>query len=646
MALLEAIRANDGEALAAMVAGGVEGLNEAGDGGLTPLTLAVVTGNAGAVAALLALEELDPNVVTPKGFTALMLAVDVGDPALYGPLLADARVDPAVRGREGMTPLMAAAARNRDGAVVALLATDRAEPEAADDAGWTAVHAAAAQGAVEALGVLASEGIVAATATVCDSSGCTPLMYACIRGEPRTVSVLLDAAAEAVNLPGASGKTPLLEAVERGHVGLVPALLAAGADAAASNAKGITALHLAAANNLVEVVSLLATPATINVVDNSQRTAMFLAAGLGNAASVRVLAEVDGVDVLIPGPRETNAVHMAAEAGAAIDALIAVTPGALHIGNEDGMLPIHFAVRGTQTATLRWLLEQEGAEPAATDAEGWTILHMAAASGVMDVLEMLTTGDLAGVVPLNAVTIHGDTPLHKAARYGQADAARLLAGVPGVDFDALDCDGLTPRQAAAAAGHEEVAALCVPCQVPECAPPTPVMEAAFEERTVAHIAAVARNLDLISQTLPDLAEDLRLRADVHDASKWDEPERTPYVWLTAWYAAAARDEPLEYPAGVAAAVAAAITHHKACNRHHVEFHGAAGFAGMSDLDLAEMVADWAAIAQEQSGETTTSPREWFEASGRDKWDVSDADAARILSFIDALEVAISSSLSS
>lgn len=84
------------------------------------------------------------------------------------------------------------------------------------------------------------------------------------------------------------------------------------------------------------------------------------------------------------------------------------------------------------------------------------------------------------------------------------------------------------------------------------------------------------------------------RATLHDASKLEEPEKSGYDELTARLADLAYGSD-EYRAALAAAKPM-IDHHYAVNRHHPE-HWPNGIAGMSLLDVVEMLCDWKAASE-------------------------------------------------
>lgn len=105
--------------------------------------------------------------------------------------------------------------------------------------------------------------------------------------------------------------------------------------------------------------------------------------------------------------------------------------------------------------------------------------------------------------------------------------------------------------------------------------------------TQAHIEAVRQKLGLVIDELAD-------RADKHDASKLESPEREMFDEFTPRlremdYGSEEYKEALE-------AMGGALEHHYAHNSHHPE-HFPNGVAGMSLLDVIEMLCDWKAASE-------------------------------------------------
>lgn len=103
-----------------------------------------------------------------------------------------------------------------------------------------------------------------------------------------------------------------------------------------------------------------------------------------------------------------------------------------------------------------------------------------------------------------------------------------------------------------------------------------------------HVRKVGRNLGVF------IAE-LNERGIVHDASKFEEPEKSAYdrciPEMQKW------DYGTPEHKAATDALGPALEHHLTFNSHHPEFYGPEGIAGMDLFDLVEMLCDWKAAAQ-------------------------------------------------
>ena len=163
--------------------------------------------------------------------------------------------------------------------------------------------------------------------------------------------------------------------------------------------------------------------------------------------------------------------------------------------------------------------------------------------------------------------------------------------------------------------------------------PTPEMAAFYERRTREHISRVASNLMLLND-VTDYGDELIQRAGVHDLSKFGFEERIPYVWLTEYHRCRRSGEAFEYPEGVKEQVRDAIEHHVTSNRHHYQFH--ANPNDMTEVDLIEMVCDWAAMSQE-FGQDGGSPRGWADKTVGKRVDFNAEKTAFIYNVISELD---------
>ena len=117
---------------------------------------------------------------------------------------------------------------------------------------------------------------------------------------------------------------------------------------------------------------------------------------------------------------------------------------------------LHRAAFNGQPNVVRFLLASPGEDKQATDADGDTALHLAAAGGHDGTVSVLLE---AGALK-EAKDTHGCTPLHRAASEGKVVVVDVLLKA-GADKQALNTAGRTPLHVAAGegknqSGHPEV----------------------------------------------------------------------------------------------------------------------------------------------------------------------------------------------
>jgi hypothetical protein len=98
----------------------------------------------------------------------------------------------------------------------------------------------------------------------------------------------------------------------------------------------------------------------------------------------------------------------------------------------------------------------------------------------------------------------------------------------------------------------------------------------------------------VRKRIAEITNALIARGSVHDLSKLQEPEKSGYDQLVTKLTDVVYGSD-EYRAALAEAQPT-IAHHYAANSHHPE-HYPNGIAGMSLLDLVEMLCDWKAASE-------------------------------------------------
>ncbi|XP_020712175.2 transient receptor potential channel pyrexia-like [Athalia rosae] len=245
------------------------------------------------------------------------------------------------------------------------LDTRGADLDATDKLGRCALHHAAHQGHVEVVSWLLERG-----ATVEARFGVRFLPkdkpYSATSG-PKLTSFEIG---KNLPLPECWGRTALHQAVKAGHVEVVRLLVDAGANVDAKDDRGVTPIHLAAvnihANNPIEM-------------DRYEKI----------------------IDILVSAFASINLVHP-----------------------DTGTTALHHAVTlGNKKAIMRLL--RGGASPSAhCTCTGITPLHIAAGTGVVEVLELLLLYLDASLI--NVRDQVGRTPLHAAAYRGHLECVKSI----------------------------------------------------------------------------------------------------------------------------------------------------------------------------------------------------------------------------
>lgn len=178
---------------------------------------------------------------------------------------------------------------------------------------------------------------------------------------------------------------------------------------------------------------------------------------------------------------------------------------------------------------------------------------------------------------------------------------------------------------------------------------TKEMEDFYEKRTRNHIDLVAKYCRKISE-YDSKYDELLERLKVHDDSKFEEPERTPYIYITWKYKIKDEGKDFDVPKDIEDKMNEATLHHVTSNSHHPEFHSSrktgllnredrdkppkeiVDASSMPEIDIAEMVADWCAMSEEKGN----SPKGWADKNVDVRWKFGDNKKNLIYELIDAV----------
>ena len=281
-------------------------------------------------------------------------------------------------------------------------------------------------------------------------------------GDLRMFKTLVGREPRLVNAKGAGGSTSLMNAVLYSDLATVRDLLTRGADVNIRNDVGATAL-MWALTDAEKTRALVEAGADVNARSDDGRTPLMIAAGIpGSAPTVKLLLD-RGAQVNATGPSlfgQLSALTEAAIAGneevfrllvAAGADLKAAGPPALGLALRAGCMSCAETLMKAfppdlLTATMMMgtpplgpalgtpMFLQAGASTDARDADGRSILMLAAASDAMPVDAVKAL--LARNMNVNDRTPKGETALGLAQRHGKTPIVQLLSEA-GAKADAL-----------------------------------------------------------------------------------------------------------------------------------------------------------------------------------------------------------------
>jgi uncharacterized protein len=368
----------------------------------------------------------DVNASQPDGSTALAWAVHLGERRMAEALLdAGARAD--TTDEYGETPVTLAAA-NGDARLVERLIAAGGNPRAARWNGETAVMIAAGAGSVDTVRQLASRGADVNTAE--PRGGQTALMWAAAEGHSDVVAGLVEIGAK-VDAASKKGFTPLVFATIKDDVRTIQTLLRAGANPNVTVQSGATPIIVAMQyHHRAAALALIEGGAGIDVRDRAGNTTLHLAAQAGDEKLVAALL-AKHADPNARTPKSSAPVGPRGGGGG-------------RGGPAGEQTPLMVAARNDHETVMRALVAA-GADPKARAQDGASVL-MAAASGAR-----LETFKYAYEIDphVDVVTTTGNTVMHVAVGLGgrtQPEVCEVIQFLAdhGAKLDEMNGAGRTP----------------------------------------------------------------------------------------------------------------------------------------------------------------------------------------------------------
>ena len=313
------------------------------------------------------------------------------------------------------------------------------------------LHSACREGTLNVVKLLVEAG---ADVCVADEEENTCLMLASRKGHIDTVRYLVSLPGMNVNQRDSEGNTALHVAVREQHAEVAQVLIDAGADVN-RRASGDTPLFLAIRKGSLDMVKLLVRAgAGVCIADEEGNTCLIFAVCEGHIDTVRYLVSLPQMDVTQADAHGDTALHYAAEeemhllidAGADVDRR-----------NTAGWTPLHVASNSGMLNDVK-LLVRAGAGVCIADKDGYTCLMLASEEGHIDTVRYLVSLPQVDVTGNNRR--NGNTALHVAVGKQHANVVQLLIDA-GAHIESRNNVGRTPLHIASSAGALNMVKLLV-----------------------------------------------------------------------------------------------------------------------------------------------------------------------------------------
>lgn len=266
----------------------------------------------------------------------------------------------------------------------------------------------------------------------------TPLHIAAYNGYKKLFLTLLDLGAD-VNVKNNQGITPLIFACSNAQVEIIDSFHNVNFDIVDNN--GDATVHYAARIENAEVIKkLINNGANLNVTDARKRTSLVVALQNNNLNVANAILEShEQLDVNIISAEGKTALTIAVSIGDINIIKELVNRGAdINFQNLEGVSILRLAVMGGKHDVVEFLLQNGADVNNVSSVDGDTALHCAAEYDNANIVNLL----LDNGAKINTTNKEGDTPLHRACLNNGFNATEYLVA-RGADKGLVNYEGAT-----------------------------------------------------------------------------------------------------------------------------------------------------------------------------------------------------------
>ena len=422
-----------------------------GSGGRTTLMPAAANGNVQMMERLLS-EGVELEVVDNSGLSALFYSVTGKNPGALL-FLIKSGADAGRTDNKGRTPLHLLT-QNGQRSFVSLLVEAGTDPSGQQSStGETPLHIASGSGAWELAAEYLTYNSVMQQINQLSTQLGAPLFYALntklsSQAGVNTMSILLDAGADP-NLTSVQDILPIVHAVEKLDAPRVELLVNEGAKLNIRLAERKTLLHLAAARDMSELVSvLLGAGIDPDLLDRQGNTALFIAVARPGLDTIEVLLAAGAeTDIINKDGKTVLYIALERDAGrkkgiSGETSLLLKYEASLPSGKEI-LSQLLLRTVDSGNAEVAGILLKAGANPNKLVKNGITILMLSSSRNFIELTKVLLTEGAR----INMRDEKGNTAMHFSADAGAVEGVELLLRY-GENPDSVNYETVRPIQLA------------------------------------------------------------------------------------------------------------------------------------------------------------------------------------------------------